>query len=205
MTGKKEVMNVRVGPVRDSAPDEDTYSPLVDIFQDNDGTSYLLAEIPGAVPQSLGRGSVPAGNMAWVRLLAAMAHPRRLKCSSMSARLFSSRASSHRIALAIACRVRSSSVGPSPPVMMISSASRQHASIAPRICSSRSLTVTCRTTRTPTRASSRDSHAEFVSTLCPVINSCPTLTIAAFTTSGYHGPSAKTNLSTGSKSISGAI
>jgi len=47
-----ETMKVRVGAVRQDAG-EDTFSPLVDIYEAEDGTTVLTAEIPGASADSL--------------------------------------------------------------------------------------------------------------------------------------------------------
>lgn len=48
----KDTMKVRVGAVRQD-PGEDTFSPLVDIYEAEDGTTVLTAEIPGATADSL--------------------------------------------------------------------------------------------------------------------------------------------------------
>ncbi len=49
---EKETMKVRVGAVRQD-PGEDTFSPLVDLYEVEDGTTILTAEIPGAAAESL--------------------------------------------------------------------------------------------------------------------------------------------------------
>ena len=49
---EQETMKVRVGAVRHD-PGEDTFSPLVDIYETEDGTTVLAAEIPGATADSL--------------------------------------------------------------------------------------------------------------------------------------------------------
>ena len=47
-----ETMKVRVGAVHQDAG-EDAFSPLVDIYEAEDGTTVLTAEIPGASADSL--------------------------------------------------------------------------------------------------------------------------------------------------------
>lgn len=49
---EQETMKVRVGAVRQD-PGEDTFSPLVDIYEAEDGTTVLAVEIPGATADSL--------------------------------------------------------------------------------------------------------------------------------------------------------
>ncbi len=49
---EQETMKVRVGAVRQD-PGEDTFSPLVDIYEAEDGMTVLSAEIPGATADSL--------------------------------------------------------------------------------------------------------------------------------------------------------
>lgn len=48
----KDTTKVRVGAVRQD-PGEDTFSPLVDIYEAQDATTVLTAEIPGATADSL--------------------------------------------------------------------------------------------------------------------------------------------------------
>ena len=70
---------------------------------------------------------------------------------------------------ATASRVRSSVVGPSPPVRDESGRpSPRRGSSAPRIAGSVSRTVSLRTSSTPDAASRSPSHAALVSTICPM-------------------------------------
>lgn len=47
--------NVKVNaqPPQPTEGNEDTYSPLVDIYEEADGTSVLVAEVPGATAESI--------------------------------------------------------------------------------------------------------------------------------------------------------
>ncbi len=52
MAEKKEKLQVSVEPA-DIQPDQDALGPLVDIYEEADGTTVLVAEVPGATQESV--------------------------------------------------------------------------------------------------------------------------------------------------------
>ena len=52
MAEKKEKLQVNVEPA-DIQPDQDALGPLVDIYEEADGTTVLVAEVPGATQESV--------------------------------------------------------------------------------------------------------------------------------------------------------
>ena len=46
-------LKVNVDPVRGIDPGEDSYAPLVDIYEDADGMTVMIAELPGAKNESI--------------------------------------------------------------------------------------------------------------------------------------------------------
>ena len=77
-------------------------------------------------------------------------------------------------------RVRSSCVGPSPPVEMTRSARPQAILNAAMLSARSSATVVWKPTGMPISASRRLSHWQFVSRFCPLVNSLPMERISAF-------------------------
>ena len=51
MAEKKEKMTVHAGPVPRRS--EDSFIPMVDVYEKDDGTTVLVAEVPGAKPESV--------------------------------------------------------------------------------------------------------------------------------------------------------
>jgi HSP20 family protein len=78
MSESSDNVKVNAQPTSPEARSEDTYSPLVDIYEEADGTTVLVAEVPGAQSGSIdlrvdkgvltvaadGTGEEPAGNYA---------------------------------------------------------------------------------------------------------------------------------------------
>ena len=78
--------------------------------------------MPGAVPWGLAIGWLPRGNWAWSAFRSGIERVRRAKSWRMWARAASSWTRSTPVAAAMASRVRSSAVGPRPPVATTKSA-----------------------------------------------------------------------------------
>ena len=83
------------------------------------GTSRSM---PGAVPCGLGTTRLPAGNIAWISFCGGIGRPRRANIARMCSKRRRSSCSGRPVAWASASRVRSSAVGPSPPVASTTSA-----------------------------------------------------------------------------------
>ena len=132
---------------------------------------------PGAVPTALGKAVAPSGSRACLRWLDDMG--RLPKYSRRRARLSASSSNGTFATRATVSLVRSSSVGPSPPVVITTSArpraSRRAASrrgpLSPRVC-------TCKRS-TPRAESSRATWAASALTVCPKRSSVPTEMISA--------------------------
>ena len=129
--------------------------------------------MPGAVPWGLLIGRVPRGKVAWSRFRSGIATPRFAKSCSISRRLASSSSSGTPRAFASASRVRSSAVGPSPPVI-----SRRSDRFSAIVRASTSGSISSETVvwyavcipRSPRRAL---IHPLLVSSRCPLVNSSP--------------------------------
>lgn len=52
MNEKKEKMTVHAGPARQAVA-EDSFAPAVDIYETQDGTTMMVAELPGAKTESV--------------------------------------------------------------------------------------------------------------------------------------------------------
>ncbi len=78
---------------------------------------------PAAVPRGLGKTTEPSGKRAWVRWAGLGSRPKLRSRSSTWRRAAGSSTSRAPAARATAPRVRSSAVGPRPPLMTISSLS----------------------------------------------------------------------------------
>ena len=53
MAEKTEKSNVQVRSAAPLEPNEETFSPLVDIYEDEEGTTVLMAEVPGATVEKV--------------------------------------------------------------------------------------------------------------------------------------------------------
>ena len=146
----------------------------------SDPVLWTSIQIPGAVPIGLASGSLPAGNSACTRLRSGIARPRCWKNRSMNSSDGSWSTSSTPASCARASRVRSSSVGPSPPVISTMSARSAAMRNAWTFSSRSSATVVCQWTGMPSSASSRLSHWLLVSSFCPLVSSVPMAMISAF-------------------------
>ena len=137
-------------------------------------------QTPGAVPTRLGSISAPRGNRAWTRFRSAMGRFRRANIARMASSASGSSTSGTPATRASASRVRSSWVGPSPPLIRTRSA-RPVATLKAATFSSRSSpSVVWKWTGTPTAASPRLNHWLFVSSDCPLTISLPIEMISAF-------------------------
>src|ERR1700722_8062144 len=135
---------------------------------------------PGAVPRSLSRTAAPSGTIAWRAFTSDIVRPSWRKRASILLITAGSRASFLPKRSATASRVRSSSVGPSPP-LAITSSTRWHASSnALRNGARSSPTTVLRVTSMPSRLSSAVRKRELVSTRSGVSSSDPTAMISAF-------------------------
>ena len=133
---------------------------------------------PGAVPSCWGIGVAPAGTSAWRPLLSGMSRPRELNISAMRLTISVSRTSGTAMTSAMASRVMSSWVGPSPPhtttpslrASAVRNASTMRAWLSP--------TTWWKWESIPARASCSPIHAELVSTIWPRSSSVPTARIS---------------------------
>ena len=138
---------------------------------------------PGAVPPGLSSGSAPSGTIACRTFTSGISRPKLRKRPWMARRISSLRCSLRPSRSATASRVRSSSVGPSPP-LEITSGTRSSASRNAALNSSRSSpTIVLRTTSMPRRFSSSVRKRELVSSRSGVSSSEPTAMISAFISS----------------------
>ncbi len=135
---------------------------------------------PGAVPRGFSRISAPSGTIAWRTLTSGISRFRERKRLSMWRRISSLRRSLRWRSSATVSRVRSSSVGPSPPEE-ITSGTRFNASRNASLSRSRlSPTIVFRTTSIPILFSSSVRKSELVSRRSGVSSSEPTAMISAF-------------------------
>jgi hypothetical protein len=118
----------------------------------------------------------PTGTSAWRRLLSGIARLRAANISRMRAATASSGTSSTPITDAIASRVMSSCVGPSPPQTMTASARPNASRSTPTIRARLSPTFTWWCEAMPDAASCSPIQAELVSTTWPSSSSVPTAT-----------------------------
>src|SRR4051794_20845681 len=128
---------------------------------------------PGAVPIGFGITSPPSGTSAWRKLFSGNGRPRPPKMARMCSTRSSWRSSPTPITSAIASRVTSSGVGPSPPHTITASArsssSRTHRTMRSRL----SPTLRCSHVSMPTAASCSPIQELFVSTIWPSRSSVP--------------------------------
>ena len=131
-------------------------------------TAPSSSSSPGAVPFGLCSTLAPSGTRYWPLLSAGTrACPAVRNRASTSARASASSTSVRPRWAATADLVRSSGVGPRPPVTSTRAADAIAASSASRMCPSSSPTVNRRTTRIPRPESMRPSQAALVSTVSP--------------------------------------
>ena len=138
------------------------------------------AEMPGAVPCGLSSSRADGGRSAWRRLSSGIARPLRSNQSRRCSTPAGSRTSAAPGSTTSPSdsRVRSSSVGPSPPVMTIA-ACVADSSRSVRARAARSSATARRSPGiAPIRCSSRAIHEALVSSICPRMISSPTETIA---------------------------
>ena len=120
----------------------------------------------------------PAGQSAWRKLFSVNLRPRASKPRRILSPIAWSRTSATPITSAIASRVMSSCVGPSPPHRMTASLRESACRMVPTIRAWLSPTFTWKWESMPARASRSPIHDELVSTICPSSNSVPTATIS---------------------------
>ena len=134
---------------------------------------------PGALPCLLARTRAPRGIITCCRLTSGgsarrlVSHSSR-RCSHCSA----SKTRSRPNRAAIAGLVRSSEVGPRPPVVMTAPPRSRASRTAPAMSAARSATDVRRPIDTPMAASSRASQAPLVSMVRPSSSSSPIVTIS---------------------------
>ncbi len=135
---------------------------------------------PGAVPRGLSSGSAPSGTIAWRTFESGICRAKERTLASIARTMASLRTSLRSSNSATVSRVKSSSVGPSPPEAMISgtrfTASRKASSRSARS----SPTTVLRTISIPSLFSSSVRKSELVSILSGVSSSEPTAMISAF-------------------------
>jgi hypothetical protein len=134
---------------------------------------------PGAVPFGFGIAVADGMSQACFRFIAGSAIPRRSKRERSHASWTASIAGTSPTAAARASRVRSSGVGPRPPVATTrSTAPSASVNVLPtRVRSSGRATI--RRTTTPCSDSERASSPPFVSRVSPAVSSLPTATSSA--------------------------
>ena len=130
-------------------------------------------EKPGAVPKRFAMTVAPRGKRACLALLGVISRPNLRKRSRMASSDGRSSSSGTPMAAATTSAVRSSSVGPRPPLMT----TRSERPVVSRMAESRSSrsseTSVFRRAMTPRSQSRSMSQAELVSTICPVRSSSP--------------------------------
>src|SRR5579883_3464632 len=147
---------------------------------------FPLSHWPGALPLGLGSTTAPSITSACWWLFGVIVEPRAAKRSSSFLRSSGSRRSPTPRASATAWRVRSSSVGPSPPIKTMMSV-RCKAFLATETRRSRlSPTMVWSTTSTPSRFRRTVRNRELVSWRKGVSNSEPMAMISAFTASSVN-------------------
>src|SRR5512140_3531125 len=129
---------------------------------------------PGAVPRSLGIEVAEGISHACLRLALGKGTPRRSKSARSHASRSASTVGCSPTAAAMASRVRSSGVGPRPPVRTTRSDRSSAPSIADRRAGSSSGIDVVRRTTTPASVRPRARSPAFVSRVSPVVSSEPT-------------------------------
>ena len=129
---------------------------------------------PGAVPICWGMGVAPTGTSAWRPLLSGMSRPRELNSAAMRSTISGSRTRGTFMTSAMASRVMSSWVGPSPPHTTTPSLRARAVRRASTMRAWLSPTAWWKWESTPASASCSPIHAELVSTIWPRSSSVPT-------------------------------
>ena len=130
-------------------------------------------EKPGAVPKRFGTTVAPRGKRACLALFGVISRPSFRKRSRMASSEGSCSSSGTPMAAATTSAVRSSSVGPRPPLITTRS-EREVVSCSAAARSSRSsATSVLRRAMTPRSQSRSMSQTELVSRICPVRSSSP--------------------------------
>ncbi len=136
---------------------------------------------PGAVPRALSMLVALGINQACLRLMAGIAMPRRAKSPVSQASRVGSTSGVSPQAAAMASRVRSSGVGPRPPVSSTRSLRASPSRMASVTATRSSGNAANRMTATPIAVRSRARSPEFVSRVDPLVSSVPTARIDALT------------------------
>src|SRR5580698_4968359 len=142
---------------------------------------------PGAVPATWGMMAAPSGTSAWRALLSVMVRPLASKKPAMTSTIAWSRTSGTFMTSAMASRVMSSWVGPSPPHMMTPSLRASAVRRANVMRSWLSPTAWWKWEATPLAARCSPSQAELVSAIWPSSSSVPTATISILTEATLRG------------------
>ena len=129
---------------------------------------------PGAVPRSLGTAVDEGISHACLRFVSGKPIPRRSKRWRSHCSSFGSTRGRSPTTAAIASRVRSSGVGPRPPVVTTRSAAESASPNAALTVSSLSGSASIQATSTPTSASDRARSPLLVSRVSPAVISLPT-------------------------------
>ena len=134
---------------------------------------------PGAVPRGLRRTAAPSITSACFSLTGAITRPKRANRAFSSSMSAGSRRRGRPSAAAAASRVRSSSVGPRPPVEITISARASALRKADSRSDASSATVTRAPVSMPTSSSFAVRYSAFVSERSGVSSSVPTARISA--------------------------
>ena len=134
---------------------------------------------PGAVPFGLGNETADPISQACLRLSSGKGMSRRRHSSRSHASRSGSSSGVSSHTAAIASRVRSSGVGPRPPVEMTRSDRSSAAAKASVTATRSSGSAVSRVTRTPRPVSERAISPAFVSRVSPTVSSLPMLSSSA--------------------------
>ncbi len=137
--------------------------------------SPTSAATPPAVPTGLSSRSAPSGVPACLRFASGIVLPRLAQICRIRSIQASLKTTGRPTTAARASRVKSSGVGPMPPLTSNRSLPWASRLMAASMAISSSDTLACSTTRTPAAASSCANQAVFVSTVSPLTISSPTL------------------------------
>ncbi len=139
---------------------------------------------PGAVPKPFGRTSAPSGTMACRRLISGMRAPRAANRRRIASTRSGCSRSARPVTADTASRVRSSSVGPSPPHSTTRSVRASAARRTASRSAGRSPTIALALTSMPYSFSRSVMKSELVSSRGGTSSSLPTAMISAQCTAG---------------------
>ncbi len=142
------------------------------------GVSFCNSSKPGAVPNGFFHVCAPRGIKACDSTAGGILRPILRARSRMCSRTGSLSCNGRLSTVATALRVRSSGVGPRPPIKMTASARSSARRSASAMASLASPTVTCQPTRTLTSSRARARKAKLVSTVRPERTSLPIVMIS---------------------------